>query len=229
MPVAATISLAISNVAPSWIVLLAPVFAGQPHQIRGVIFEEPGRMARKTWIGMRKLEQLLNAGVDVHFTTYGKVENTPTALFIVTTLMGTQALDKGMLLAKLAAGARGKVLEGTPLNRGIAPLGYPFIGRDDTSGILINEDEAGTVRRIFAAYLAGDSLQTIASSSRLSGSRRPKTCVRGQVRRAPPSSRRASDRGCRRRSPTSSRTRSTKAALPTTAMPSGCRRTARSN
>jgi DNA invertase Pin-like site-specific DNA recombinase len=142
--------------------LLAPVFAGLPHQVRGVIFEEPGRMARKTWIGMRKLEQLLNAGIDVHFTTYGKVENTPTALFIVTTLMGTQALDKGMLLAKLAAGARGKVLKGTPLNRGIAPLGYSFIGRDDTSAIVINEDEAGTVRRIFAAYLAGDSLQTIA-------------------------------------------------------------------
>jgi len=133
-----------------------------PH-ITGIIIAHPDRLAREVWIGAKKLKELHRRGLDVHFCNLGSVPDSDDARFMCNMHFSMAELDRGHIMKKLNAGKQAKVTSDNarPLNIGIAPLGYQFVGRKKEAEVVINEAEADIVRRIYDLYIKGTSIPTI--------------------------------------------------------------------
>lgn len=130
--------------------LLAMLRAGQAS---GVVVHRPDRLARKTWVGMRLLEEIHGLGAEVYFTNLGRIENTPEGRFSASIHFSVGELDKAHILKKLYSGRQSKAGRGIPINQGHAPLGYAFEGRGKQAALVVVPEEAEIIKLIYSLYL----------------------------------------------------------------------------
>jgi len=120
-------------------------------EVSAIIVHTADRWTRKVSHGQMLREELQRAGVELHFVSRGKFENTPEARLTgnIEDVFSEYWRDK--IIEACRRGARGKAKAGKIVGRGKPPFGYDY-----KDGDYISNDEAETVKLIFDLYVYGD-------------------------------------------------------------------------
>lgn len=93
--------------------------------------------------------QWLQAGIELHFCDMGQVGNTNNLLFAIQSAIGSE--ERLKIKERLKRGKDGKAKSGRVISHVVTPYGYDFV-----EGELIPNQDAATVKTIFAWYTTGD-------------------------------------------------------------------------
>jgi site-specific DNA recombinase len=149
--------------------LAAMLNAAQAGEIDAVVVLALDRLARKTRLVLELVETLTAANVAVVSCKESLDTTTPQGEFVLTIFAGLAQLERGVILERTSAGRneRGR-RDGE--RGGRVPLGYQRIG----DGVVIVEDQAAAlVRRIFGLRAEGLTLRAIADRLNADGVANP--------------------------------------------------------
>lgn len=151
---------------PQLIEMLASIEAGDC-----VIVLNTSRLWRSDTAKIVIRHELKRRGANViavdnpHYDFYSK---NPYDKFFDAIAEAVDELERTNIALKLAKGRAAKAAQGSK-PCGVCPLGYKYT--DDKKGVIIDESEAATVKRMFTLGQTGDSLQKIADAINATGAR----------------------------------------------------------
>ncbi len=134
----------------------------QSRVIDAVIVYESSRWGRDVRVLLELRDILVNAGVELHYNSRGKVDLiTPLGIYMYTNEASFNQLWKAMIIEATSRGKNHKAegnkdTPGRLVMNGRAPFGYVRIGKGDDATLAINADEAEAVRSIFHWYVYGN-------------------------------------------------------------------------
>ena len=129
------------------------------HKFDRVIVKSVTRFARNTKDCLEAVRELKQLGISVYFEE-NNIDTNKTDGEALITLLGMVAQNESLSISKnMRWGIQKRMQNGTYINRSSA-YGYRYEDRKH----LVDEPAADTVRRIFADYLNGSGVQTIAEA-----------------------------------------------------------------
>ena len=127
------------------------------HRFDRIIVKSLTRFARNTKDCLEATRELKQLGISVYFEENGIDTNHVSGEMLIT-LLGMAAQNESVSISNnLRWGIQKRMRDGTYINSSAA-FGYDYID----GKLLVNEHDAEIVRRIFADFLAGKGVQTIA-------------------------------------------------------------------
>lgn len=133
--------------------------AARRGDLRRIVAAKLDRLARNVADFLRIAEELRALGVDLVLISESFDTSTPAGKFALTMFAAMAELESSTIKERMAGGRAAKAAAGG-YNGAPLPLGYD---RDPAGGAVVNEEEAATVRRIFAEFNAGGALLHIAA------------------------------------------------------------------
>src|SRR6266581_1536426 len=128
--------------------------------IAAVIILDPDRLSRKMGKLLVLTDELEAAGIPLLCVSH-PVEQGPEGMLFFQMRGVIAEYEREKALERMHRGKIGRVKSGH-YGGGAIPYGYTYIPEAHKGTIVINEEEAAIVRRIFAMYCAGRSLHAIA-------------------------------------------------------------------
>ncbi|MGV0975805.1 MAG: recombinase family protein [Azonexus sp.] len=138
---------------PAYAAMLEAARAGQVQRIVALKLD---RMARNVRDFLALVDELKALGVDLVLIDEAFDTSTAQGKFALTLFAAMAELERSTIKARVMSGKAEKARQGG-YNGSACPLGYDYTG-----GAFVANDDAGTVRSIFARFLAGASLSQIA-------------------------------------------------------------------
>jgi len=142
--------------------------------VDAVVVYSSDRWSRKLAHSLILREELLYSGIELHFVSRGKVEDTPEANMQGNMLSVFDEYWKEKIIEGCKRGKDTKASKKRPVMSGYAPYGYRRSGKGPDAQLVIYEPEEQIVKYIFQWYVAGDGvngpLSLRAISERLNGS-----------------------------------------------------------
>ena len=102
-------------------------------------------------------EELLLAGIELHYVNRGKSEDAPEARMTENIEGVFNEYWREKIIESCKRGKNTKAKANKPVMSGHPPYGYRREGKGDSAKLLIDENEAYVVKQIFSWYLQGDS------------------------------------------------------------------------
>lgn len=133
--------------------------AAKDGQIVRVVAVKLDRVARNTKDFLATVETLQKDGCSLALIQEGFDTGTPQGKFAITMFAAMAELEASMIGERVSSGRKQKALEGG-YNGSRCPLGYKYT----TEGFIVDSGAAETVRRIFGAFVAGDTMKSIADN-----------------------------------------------------------------
>ncbi|MDF9409675.1 MAG: hypothetical protein A4E52_00796 [Pelotomaculum sp. PtaB.Bin013] len=127
-------------------------------KIDRILTKSISRFARNTKDCLQTLRELKILGVEVEFEKERINTGKITSEMMVSFFSSAAQEESMSISSNMKLGCRGRMRKGTYVNPSV-PCGYRFVNRE----LMIREDEAEVVRRIFASYLAGKGIDEIAA------------------------------------------------------------------
>ncbi len=124
--------------------------------VQALVVYASDRLSRSTVDGLLLLEALAKSNVELHYSSRGKVENTPEQRILHAVEFSMNEYWKFKLTQALHRGRQGKLNEGRYLGIGVTPYGYKKISSKRDAQIEPFEEEASVVRQIFEWYVIED-------------------------------------------------------------------------
>ena len=121
-------------------------------QIHAVIVFSPDRLTRQLAHSLILREEMMDANIELHYCSRGKSENTPEAKMTENIEAVFAEYWRTRIIESSRRGRITKAANGKWPCDGHAAYGYRKEGRGRDARLVINEDEAHIVRRIFRLY-----------------------------------------------------------------------------
>lgn len=126
----------------------------QHREIDALIIYASDRLTRDRAHGPILRDELVEAGVELHFVTRGKVENTPEGELFSGIEDQFNAYWRAKMLEAAMRGRRGKVEAGIIPGQGSLPFGYTKEGKQRDILLVIAEEQAAIVRDIYRWFVS---------------------------------------------------------------------------
>lgn len=131
----------------------------------GVVILRLDRLARDLMVQETIIGHLRGMGAEVvSIAEPDLCEDDPSRVLIRQIMGAIAQYEKGLIVARLAAGRKRKRGADGGYSGGFVPLGYQVAGEGQEARLAIDEAEALVVRRIFADYLGGAPMREVAEA-----------------------------------------------------------------
>jgi site-specific DNA recombinase len=148
--------------------------AAEQGEIGAVWCLSPDRLARSFAYQMLVLDELARFGVAVYFTDSPPIDNDPEARLLVQVQGVIAEYEKAKFAERERRGKLYRARAGEVLSRKV-PYGYRRVprGPEGPAHLVVHEEEAAIVRRVFADFLGGTSVRRIAVALATEGTASP--------------------------------------------------------
>ena len=150
-----------TDARPAFQAMLAAAQAGQ---LQRIVATKLDRIARNLKNLLQTVDELKKYGCALVIKKEAFDTSTPQGMFVLQMLGAVSELERSMIHERVQSG-RVENASGGGYNGARCPLGYAYRAGD----FVINQAAAGTVRRIFSLFLAGQSLNAIARAMNAAG------------------------------------------------------------